>query len=189
MKTKGFNAIFYAALLKRIQLLIVFVFPLILSAQPDYNFQNHVLARATQRFSNAVKGICNPSIAITDYYYCNTNYSSIKNLQGNPIMTMTKSNDYESRNPMLMKPTNPIQNENQFNSSMKNPKIQCSKIQCSEIQISENPMTLKTRYPENHRNPIHLLKPRNLYSMSHYPSLTKTKSPTEAIRYFLTFKT
>ena len=99
-------------------------------------------------------------------------------------MTMTKSNVDENRNPMLMKPTNPIENENQFNSIMKNPKIQCSKI-----QISENPMTLKTRYPENHRNPIHLLKPRDLYSMSHYPSLTKTKSPTETIRYFLTFKT
>ena len=56
-------------------------------------------------------------------------------------MTMTKSNVDENRNPMLMKPTNPIENENQFNSSMKNPKIQCSK----------NPMTLKTRYPENHR--------------------------------------
>ena len=92
---------------------------------------------------------------------------------------MTKSNVDENRNPMLMKPTIPIENENQFNSSMKNPKIQCSK----------NPMTLKTRYPENHRNPIHLLKPTSLYSMSHHPSHTKTKSPTETIRYFLTFKT
>ena len=64
MKTKGFKANFYAALLKRIQFLIVFFFPLILSAQPDYNFQNAVLVSGTDKqvgasykFSNVKKGI------------------------------------------------------------------------------------------------------------------------------------
>ena len=59
-------------------------------------------------------------------------------------MTMTKSNVDENQNPILLKAENlmrmnPIQNENQFNSIMKKPKI----------QRSQNPMIMKTRYPEN----------------------------------------
>src|SRR3979490_1945394 len=64
MKTNGFYANFLTALFKRIQFLIVFFFPLILTAQPDYNFQAPVLISgtdkqvgATSRFSNVKRGL------------------------------------------------------------------------------------------------------------------------------------
>ncbi len=95
MKTNGFNAKINTTLFKRIQLLILSFFPIILFAQPQHG------------------GICNSSMGMTNHFIFKTTHNSIKSLKG-------KSNYYYD--PIQCSENgNPILNENQFNSSMKKP--------------------------------------------------------------------